>query len=61
MLLDRKTNYFNDEPLPENETKGEAFIKCNNEGGAKKFCPNRWKAMMKWFEFAQMVRLIYVK
>jgi len=53
-LTNHSLSYFHDQPLPENETKGDAFSLCKNEESAKIHCPNRWKAMMKWFSFAQM-------
>jgi len=56
ILANHSLSYFHDEPLPENETRGVAFVRCKNEETAKIHCPNRWKAMMKWFSFAQMVR-----
>lgn len=55
ILTNLSISYFHDTPLPENETKGEAFTKCTDEESAMKYCPTRWKAMMKWFSFAQMV------
>lgn len=59
ILTNLSISYFHDTPLPENETKGEAFTKCTDEESAKKYCPTRWKAMMKWFSFAQMAMSIH--
>ena len=56
-LTDRKHSYFNEEEIPKNETSGEAYTKCISDDTAKKYCPKRWEAMMKWFRFAQMVNL----
>ena len=57
ILTNHSLSYFHDEPLPINETRGDAFQLCKNEETAKVNCPKRWKAMMKWFSFAQMVSL----
>ena len=54
-LLNLSLSYYHDEPIPDNETKGDAFIKCSDEEKAKKYCPKRWEAMMKWFDFSRMV------
>lgn len=51
-------SYFHDESLPENETNKEAQMRCSSDETAKRYCPKRWAAMMKWFKFAQMVKTL---
>jgi len=48
--LKSQSMYFNDEPLPKNESGHEAHKKCSSVDGAMKFCPMRWKAIQKWFK-----------
>ena len=55
--------YFADKPIPANESNADAFILCSSVEGAKKYCPNRWKAMQNWFAEARKVNnevVIYV-
>lgn len=54
MLTDR-SNYFNEEPFPMNESNEEAYKKCSNIEGAKIHCPKRWEAAEKWWAAARMV------
>ena len=56
LLSNHSVSFYNEAPLPENETTGDAFTKCTSEETAKINCPNRWKALMKWFESIEMVR-----
>lgn len=59
LLKNLSLSFFHDEPLPENETRGDAFRNCATAATAEINCPTRWKAMMKWFEFAQMTMSIH--
>lgn len=54
-LTNLSMSFFNKEPIPRNESEGDAFKLCKTIEGAKKYCPNRWKAMEAWFSFARMV------
>ena len=55
-LLNSTESYFNDQPIPLNESNAEAHRKCSDLKGAKKHCPTRWEAMMKWFKEARTVK-----
>ena len=46
---------FHSTPLPVNESNEYAYTRCTSDESAKKYCPRRWEAMMKWFQFAEMV------
>lgn len=41
--------YFNSEQFPKNESDKEAYRKCSDIEGAKKYCPKRWAALQLWF------------
>ncbi len=56
ILTNISVSFFNKEEIPKNESSGDAFKLCKSIEGAKKYCPNRWKAMENWFSFARMVR-----
>jgi len=45
--------YFNEEPFPKNESDERAHRKCNSERAARDFCPVRYAAMQRWFEFSR--------
>jgi len=47
--------YFADKPIPANESDANASALCSSVEGAKKYCPNRWKAMQNWFAEARKV------
>eukprot|EP00794_Sanderia_malayensis_P009553 gene9553-10540_t len=55
ILTNISVSFFNNKELPKNESSGDAFKLCKTIEGAKKYCPNRWRAMEKWFEFSRMV------
>lgn len=55
ILTNTSRSFFNKEPIPKNESEGDAFKLCKSIEGAKKYCPNRWKAMENWFSFARKV------
>lgn len=55
-LADR-SNYFNDEPFPSNESDDNAHKRCSNIKDARKYCPKRWEAAEKWWAAARMVLL----
>ena len=59
VLRDLKSSYFNTEPLPVNQSSGDAFMKCVSDESAQKYCPKRWEAMMKWFRFAESVMTMH--
>lgn len=50
-LLEDQSMFFNDEKIPENESNKDAFAKCTSMEQAKIYCPNRYKAMLTWFEY----------
>ena len=54
-LKDLKLSYFHDKPFPKNESNKDAHAKCTNMEKAAIHCPNRYKAMMRWFDFAKLV------
>ena len=47
--------YFNSEQFPKNESDKEAYRKCSDIEGAKKYCPKRWAALQLWFAEARKV------
>jgi len=51
MQLEDQSMFFNDEPIPANESNKEAFQKCVDMASAKKHCPKRYASMLKWFEY----------
>jgi len=53
ILKNISVSFFNTEEIPKNESEGDAFKLCKTIEGAKKYCPNRWKAMEAWFAFAR--------
>ena len=59
VLLDLKTSYFNTEPIPANQSQGDAYKKCVSDETAQKYCPQRWEAMMKWFRFSESVMTMH--
>jgi hypothetical protein len=54
-LLNSNKSYFNEDPIPRNEINEEAYRRCSDLEGAKKYCPTRWEAMQKWFKKAREV------
>ena len=48
--------FFNKEPFPANESNENAHNLCTSVEEAKKYCPNRWETMEKWFAEARRVR-----
>ncbi|PFX31789.1 uncharacterized protein LOC111321704 [Stylophora pistillata] len=42
--------FYNQEPLPANESNQLAFERCSTIEGAKEFCPKRWEALQNWFK-----------
>ena len=56
--LNSSDNYFNVNKFPGNESDTQAKEKCSTIDNAKKYCPERWKALQKWFKEARMVRII---
>ncbi|KAL9986426.1 hypothetical protein ACROYT_G000573 [Oculina patagonica] len=60
--LNSSDNYFNDKAFPDNESNDKAHELCSGVDGAKKFCPERWKALQSWFKEARMVMsMLYPK
>lgn len=53
--LNESDMYFTDKPIPANESDENAHVLCSSVEGAKKYCPNRWKAMQNWFAEARRV------
>lgn len=53
--LNSTKSFFNDAPIPKNESGKEAHKKCSNLKGAEKYCPKRWAAMQSWFKEARTV------
>lgn len=58
--LSKPEMYYNDQPIPKNESDKNAHNNCVSIETAKKYCPVRWRAMSKWFSNARQVR-IYVR
>lgn len=52
-LIDSPTMYFNEAPFPKNESDERAHRKCKNEKDAREFCPVRYAALQRWFEFSR--------
>lgn len=55
--LNASDNYFNDKAFPDNESDTKAHERCSSIEKAKKYCPERWKALQSWFREARMVRI----
>lgn len=53
--LNESDMYFADKPIPENESNANAHVLCSSVEGAKKYCPNRWRAMQNWFAESKKV------
>ena len=53
--LNSTESFFNDAPIPKNESNKEAHRRCSNFTGAEKYCPKRWAAMQLWFREARRV------
>ena len=59
--LNSTESFFNDAPIPKNESGKEAHKKCSNLKGAEKYCPKRWAAMQLWFKEARTVSSVESK
>ena len=55
--LNSSESFFNDAPIPKNESGKEAHRKCSNLKGAERYCPKRWAALQLWFREARRVSL----
>ena len=53
--LNSTESFFNDAPIPKNESDKDAHKKCSNLKDAEKYCPKRWAAMQLWFKEARKV------
>lgn len=53
--LNSTESFFNDAPIPANESNKEAHKRCSDLTGAEKYCPKRWAAMQLWFKEARRV------
>lgn len=53
--LNSSESFFNDAPIPKNESGKEAHRKCSNLKGAERYCPKRWAALQLWFREARRV------
>ncbi|KAK3727918.1 hypothetical protein QZH41_016368 [Actinostola sp. cb2023] len=53
--LKSQSMFFNEAPLPKNESGPEAYRKCSTVVGAIKHCPLRWKAMQQWFKTSREI------
>ena len=49
-LLTDRSQYYNKQPFPQNESFAEARKNCLGVDNAKKFCPKRWEALHIWFD-----------
>lgn len=56
--LNSSESFFNDEPIPKNESDKNAHVKCSTPAGAEKYCPTRWKALMRWFKESRRVSCV---
>ncbi|XP_031564576.1 uncharacterized protein LOC116299978 [Actinia tenebrosa] len=56
--LKSQSMYFNDAPLPKNESGPDAYVKCSSVEGAKKHCPVRWRTLQKWFKSSREIMSI---
>lgn len=55
-MLTNQSNYYNDEPFPENESNADAYKRCSNKEDARIYCPKRWEAAEEWWADARMVK-----
>ncbi|KAK3717889.1 hypothetical protein QZH41_014886 [Actinostola sp. cb2023] len=51
MKLEDQSMFFNDKPIPDNESNKDAFMKCLDMASAKIYCPARYASMLKWFDY----------
>ena len=53
--LNSSASFFNDQPIPLNESDKNAHKKCSSPADAERYCPVRWKALMLWFKESRRV------
>ncbi|KAK3717883.1 hypothetical protein QZH41_014887 [Actinostola sp. cb2023] len=53
--LNESDMYFVDDVIPQNESDTNAYNLCSTLEKAKVYCPNRWAAMQRWFDYSQML------
>ncbi|XP_031560462.1 uncharacterized protein LOC116296565 [Actinia tenebrosa] len=47
--------FFNENPIPDNETNEDAAMKCIDMASAKIHCSQRYASMLKWFDYVNGV------
>ncbi len=52
-FIDSPNSYFNNTPVPSNESSADAHEKCQSMASAKMYCPVRYQAMLNWFDYVQ--------
>ena len=57
-ITNSSKQYYNDGEIPKNESDKSAHSKCSTLEGAEQNCPQRMKAIKKWFaETRQVTRM----
>ena len=56
-LLTSRSQYYNEQRFPNNESLEAARKNCRNADSARRLCPKRWKALQLWFD--EETRVIY--
>ncbi|XP_028411286.1 uncharacterized protein LOC114533865 [Dendronephthya gigantea] len=49
-LLTNRSQYYNEQSFPKNESFETARKNCRNADSARRFCPKRWEALQLWFD-----------
>ena len=47
-ILTSQSSFYNDAEFPEIESNATAYKRCTDEESAKKYCPQRYKSLLKW-------------
>ena len=58
-VLDGPDQWHGKIKFPDNESDTEAHKTCNDARSAEKYCPIRWKSVMKWADVSNVMMLLY--
>ena len=47
-ILTNQSSYYNDAPFPKIESNSTAHKRCTDLTKARKYCPERYKSLLKW-------------
>ena len=57
-VLTSREMFHNKEKFPANESGDIAFLKCTSPDSARRFCPQRFKAMKGWIDATKKVLIL---